>query len=85
MELWRLTEQLSRLILSSLIIYIGDDFNIHHEEWLVNSNKNDDEGKYCHDFSIASDPTQITDKLNRVPDINGRQVNCDRLALVFAC
>lgn len=35
------------------------DFNIHHNEWLVHSNKNDFEGRYCRDFAIAYELTQM--------------------------
>lgn len=35
------------------------DFNIHHKEWIVHSNKTDFEGRYCRDYSIAYELTQI--------------------------
>lgn len=33
--------------------HICDDLNIHHKQWLFHSNITDNEGKYCHDFSIT--------------------------------
>ena len=49
-------------------IHVCGDFNVHHEEWLVHSNKTDPEGRICYDFSIAYELTQIVDKPTRIPD-----------------
>ena len=47
-------------------IHICGDFNVHHQEWLVHSNKTDTEGRYCHDFSVAYELSQIIDSPTRV-------------------
>ena len=52
----------------SASIHICGDFNVHHEEWLVHSNKTTPEGRICHDFSVAYELTQIVDKPTRIPD-----------------
>lgn len=63
-------------------IHICDDFNIHHKEWLVHSNKSDEEGRYCYDFSITYDLIQIIDKHTHVPDTTVHRTNL--LNLFFA-
>ena len=50
-------------------IHVCGDFNVHHEEWLVHSNKTDLEGRHCHDFAIAYGLTQIVTEPTRVPDV----------------
>lgn len=37
------------------------DYNTH-KEWLVDSNRTPEEGKYCYDFSIVYDLAQTVDK-----------------------
>lgn len=34
-------------------IHICVSFNTHHKVWLIHSNITNEEGVYCHDFSIA--------------------------------
>lgn len=63
-------------------IHICGDFNIHHKEWLVHSNITEEEWKYCHDFSIAYELTQVVGKPIRVPDTTGHHANV--LELFFA-
>ena len=52
----------------SASIHLCGDFNVHHQEWLVHSNKTDREGRYCHDFALAYDLTQIVDEPTHIPD-----------------
>ena len=56
-------------------IHVCGDFNVHHKEWLVHSNKTDPEGRHCHDFSVAYELTQIIDAPTRVPDVAGHYPN----------
>lgn len=44
------------------IIHICGEFNSHYEEWLVYSNKTNEEGNYCYDFSNTYELTQTVDK-----------------------
>ena len=56
-------------------IHICGDFNVHHSEWLIHSNKTTPEGRYCHDFAVAYDLTQTVTKPTRVPDATGQYAN----------
>ena len=56
-------------------IHICGDFNVHHGEWLIHSNKTTPEGRYCHDFAVAYDLTQTVTKPTRVPDATGQYAN----------
>ena len=65
-----ISEQIDHILSAhpSANIHICGDFNVHNVEWLAHSNKTDDEGRFCHDFSIAYDLTQIVNEPTRVPD-----------------
>ena len=67
----KIGSQIDKILVSypSANIHICGDFNIHHEKWLVYSNKTDPEGRYCYDFSVAYELTQIIDSPTHVPDI----------------
>lgn len=56
----------------SASIHVCGNFNVYHEEWLVRSNKTDEEGRYWYDFSITYKLTQIMDESTFAPDL----VNC---------
>ena len=56
-------------------IHICGDYNIHHKEWLIHSNKTTAEGRHCHDFALAYDLTQIVDKPTHIPDQPGQFSN----------
>lgn len=57
---------------SSVNIYVCRDFNVHKVEWLVHSNKTDDERRFFHEFSLTYDLTWIVDKPSWVPDTDGQ-------------
>lgn len=40
-------------LIPSARFHICGDFNIYHKEWLGHSNKIDEEGRYCKDFTVA--------------------------------
>ena len=48
--------------------HLCGDFNVHHKQWLIHSNKTDKEGSHLYDFSIAYNLTQIVKEPTRVPD-----------------
>lgn len=50
----------------SATVYICGNFNIH-KEWQVHSNRTNEEGKYCHDFSITYKLAQIIESLLGFP------------------
>ena len=56
-------------------IHVCGDFNVHHSEWLIHSNKTTPEGRYCYDFAVAYDLTQTVTKPTRVPDAPGQYAN----------
>ena len=51
------------------------DFNVHHKEWLVHSNKTTAEGRHYHEFALAYDLTQIVNKPTHIPDQPGHFSN----------
>ena len=53
-------------------IHVCGDFNVHHEEWLVHSNKTDKEGRHCRDFAIAYGLSQIVKEPTHIPDVDGQ-------------
>lgn len=69
----KITEKIDDILSDYFLasIHIGGDFNIYHKKWVVHSLLTDEEAKYCHDFSVAYDHTQIVDKPTRVPDTTG--------------
>ena len=73
----KIASQIDKILVSypSANIHICGDFNVHHEEWLVHSNKTDPVGRYCHNFSVAYELTQIIDSPTHVPDIIGQYHN----------
>ena len=68
-----ISEKIDTILLSqpSASIHICGDFNIHHKEWLIHSNTTDFEGRYCHNFALAYELSQIIDGPTRVPDVTG--------------
>lgn len=56
---------------SSDSIPIHGNFNVHHKEQLLHSNKSEEQDKYYHAFSIAYKLIQIMDDPTHVPDIAG--------------
>lgn len=40
-------------------IHIYGDFKIPYKDWLFHWNKTDEKGKYCQDFAIAYELTQL--------------------------
>lgn len=86
MELWCFTRVAENIddILShhpSASIYICGDFSIHHEKWLINSNKTNEEGKWCHDYSITYELSKIRNKPTYVSNIIGHHANLLNLFL----
>ena len=49
-------------------IHVCGDFNAHHMEWLIHSNKSDDAGVGCYEFALSHDLKQLIDYPTRIPD-----------------
>ena len=62
-------------------IHICGDFNIHHKEWFIHSNKTTAEERHCYDFGLAYDLTQFFDKPTHIPDQSGHFSNLLDLCL----
>ena len=65
----KIANQIDKILVdypSANIHIICGDFNVHHQEWLIHSNKTDPEGRHCHDFSVAYELSQIIDSQTRV-------------------
>ena len=73
----KIASQIDKILANhpSANIHICGDFNVHHEEWLVHSNKTDTEGRHCHDFSVAYELSQIIDSPTHIPDVVGQYPN----------
>ena len=69
-----IAEKIDSILLAhpSASIHLCGDFNIHHQEWLIHSNRTDEEGRHCHSFALAYDLTQIVDRPTRIPDVDGQ-------------
>lgn len=60
---------------SSVNFNICGDINIHQKEWLFYSFKPDEEYRYCKEFSIVYNLTQIIECAIRVADAAGHLAN----------
>ena len=49
-------------------VFAFGDFNVHHKDWLTYSGGTDRPGKFCYNFSISNDLTQMVNFPTRVPD-----------------
>ena len=49
-------------------VFVFRDFNVHCKDWLTYSSGTDRPGKFCNDFSISNDFTQIINFPTRMPD-----------------
>ena len=49
-------------------VFVFGDFNVHHKDWLTYSGGTDRPGKFCYNFSISNNLTQIVNFPTRVPD-----------------
>ena len=49
-------------------VFVFEDFNVHHKDWLTYSGGTDIPGELCYNFSISSDLTQIVNFPTRTPD-----------------
>lgn len=53
--------------------HISNDFNVYQKFLIVHSNKNSEESRYCRDFCIAYELTQIVEERTLVPDAMRQQ------------
>ena len=49
-------------------VFVFEDFNAHHKDWLTYSGGTDRPGELYHDFSISNDLTQMVNFPTRIPD-----------------
>ena len=49
-------------------VFIFEDFNVHHKDWLIFSGGTDRPGELCYNFSISNNLTQIVNFPTRIPD-----------------
>ena len=52
----------------SAYVFVFRNFNAHCKDWLTYSSGTDRPGKFCNDFSISNDFTQIINFPTRMPD-----------------
>ena len=58
------------LINLSANVFVFRDFNMHHKDLLTYSGGTDWPGKFCYNFSISNDLTQVINFPTRIPDCN---------------
>ena len=73
----KVASQIDKILVNnpSANIHVCGDFIVHHEEWLVHSNKTDPECRYCHYFSVAYELSQIIYFPTHIPDVVGQYPN----------
>ena len=49
-------------------VFVFEDFNVHHKDWLTYSGGTDRPGELCYNFSISNDLTQMVNFPTRIPD-----------------
>ena len=49
-------------------VFVFEDFNVHHKDWLTYSSGADRPGELCYNFSISNDLTQMVNFPTRIPD-----------------
>ena len=49
-------------------VFVFEDFNVHHKDWLTYSGGTDRPGELCYNFSISNDLTQRVNIPTRIPD-----------------
>ena len=49
-------------------VFVFEDFNVHHKNWLTYSGRTDQPGELCYNFSITNDLTQMVNFPMRIPD-----------------
>ena len=49
-------------------VFVFEDFNVHHKDWLTFSGGTDRPGELCYNFSISNDLTQMVNFSALIPD-----------------
>ena len=49
-------------------VFVFEEFDIHHKDWLIYSSGTDQPGELCYNFSISNDLTQMVNFPTRTPD-----------------
>ena len=63
---------------SSANIFVFEDFNVYHKDWLIYSGETDGLGEDYYNFSIPNNLTQLVNFPSGAPD-------CDSLSPAFFC
>ena len=53
-------------------MFVFEDFNVHHKDWLTNSGGTDRPGELSYNFSISNDLTQMVNFPTRIPDCDSQ-------------
>ena len=57
-------------------VFVFEDFNVHHKDWLTYSGGTDRPGEFCHNFSyviiISNDLTQMVNSPTHIPDCDSQ-------------
>ena len=54
-------------------VFVFEDFNVHHKDWLTSSGEADQPGELCYNFSISNDFTQMVNIPTRIPDCDSHR------------
>ena len=49
-------------------MFVFEDFNVHHKDWLTYPGGTDRPGELCYNFSISDDFTQMVNFPPQIPD-----------------
>ena len=65
------------MIISPANVFVFEDFNVHHKDWLTNSGGTDRPGELSYNFSISNDLTQMVNFPTRIPDCDSHRRRLD--------
>ena len=66
---------------SSGNVFVFEDVNVYHKDWLTYSGKTDRPGDLFHNFSISNDLTHMSNCITQIPDCDSHKP--DLLDLFF--
>ena len=53
-------------------VFVFEDFNVHHKDWLTYSGGTDRSGELCYNFSISNNLTEMVNFPTRIPDCDSQ-------------
>ena len=67
-------------------VFVFEDFNVYHKDWLTYSGRNDRPGDLFHNFSISNDLTHMINFITQIPDCDSHKPNfLDLFFLTLIC